>query len=132
MKIRTCSISAQKGTCACMNIILLIKFVQGNSFSLHSLNGLAVHQLLMLQIRVVTTVRILPVVLSMPCTKALPNPSSSFHTCRMFVLHVCELHYLNVFVCQHWAWHCLQCMLTKSRPALSPWIMDWLVILRSL
>lgn len=50
----------------------------------------------------------------------------------MFVLHVCELHYLNMFVCQHWACHCLQCMLTKPWPALWPWIMGWLVTFRSL
>lgn len=88
----------------------------------------------------VTTVRTLFVVFSMPCTEALPNQSSSniklntefCHACRMCVLHVCELHYLNVFVCQHWAWRCLQCMLTKSWPALRLWIMDWLVVFRFL
>ena len=50
----------------------------------------------------------------------------------LFTLHVCELHFLNVFVCQHWDWHCSQHMLQKSWPTARPRITDWLIIFRSL
>lgn len=137
MKIRTCSISVHKGYMCkhahhSIHRVCLGKFL----FPFIQWMGLLCTNSWCCKSVAVTTMRTFSGNLSMPAAETLHNPSGSCHACMTVyvscswaALFVCVL---NVFVCQHWDWHCSQCMLKNSWPTVRAWITDWLIMFSSL